>query len=63
LKSGDHVVVSDVVYGGTMRLFREVLDYLGITASFVDSSDAGNVEPLLRLRSATQFFLPSITPS
>jgi len=44
LKSGDHVVVSDVVYGGTMRLFREVLDYLGITASFVDSSDAGNVE-------------------
>jgi cystathionine beta-lyase/cystathionine gamma-synthase len=22
LKSGDHVVISDVVYGGTMRLFR-----------------------------------------
>jgi len=44
LKSGDHVVLSDVVYGGTMRLFREVLDHLGITASFVDSSDARNVE-------------------
>ncbi|MGA2352004.1 MAG: PLP-dependent aspartate aminotransferase family protein [Terracidiphilus sp.] len=44
LKSGDHVVLSDVVYGGTMRLFREVFDHLGITASFVDSSDGNNVE-------------------
>ncbi|MGA2050043.1 MAG: PLP-dependent aspartate aminotransferase family protein [Terracidiphilus sp.] len=44
LKSGDHVVLSDVVYGGTMRLFREVFDHLGITASFVDSSDVNNVE-------------------
>ena len=44
LKAGDHAVISDVVYGGTMRLFREVLDNLGITASFVDTSDAANVE-------------------
>jgi cystathionine beta-lyase/cystathionine gamma-synthase len=44
LKSGDHAVISDVVYGGTMRLFREVLDNLGISASFVDTSDAANVE-------------------
>jgi len=44
LKSGDHAILSDVVYGGTMRLFREVLDNLGITASFVDTSDAANVE-------------------
>ena len=44
LKTGDHAIISDVVYGGTMRLFREVLDHLGITASFVDTSDAANVE-------------------
>ena len=44
LKAGDHAVISDVVYGGTMRLFREVLDNLGITASFVDTSDAANVK-------------------
>ena len=43
LKSGDHAVLSDVVYGGTMRLFREVLDGLGIASSFVDSSDPANV--------------------
>jgi cystathionine beta-lyase/cystathionine gamma-synthase len=44
LKAGDHAVISDVVYGGTTRLFREVLDNLGITASFVDTSDTANVE-------------------
>jgi cystathionine gamma-lyase len=44
LRSGDHVVLSDVVYGGTIRLFREVLDHLGITAAFVDSSDPANVQ-------------------
>ena len=36
VKSGDHVIVSDVVYGGTMRLFREVLNGLGIANSSVD---------------------------
>jgi|CZKL01.1.fsa_nt_gi cystathionine gamma-lyase len=44
LKAGDHAVVSDVVYGGTMRLFHEVLENLGISVSFVDSSEPGNVE-------------------
>ena len=39
VKSGDHVIVSDVVYGGTMRLFREVLNGLGIANSSVDTSD------------------------
>ncbi len=38
LQAGDHVVLSDVVYGGTVRLFRQVLERLGINATFVDSS-------------------------
>jgi cystathionine beta-lyase/cystathionine gamma-synthase len=36
---GDHVVVSDVVYGGTVRLLRGVLARLGIAATFVDATD------------------------
>lgn len=44
LRSGDHAILSDVVYGGTIRLFREVLDHLGVTGSFVDSSNPANVE-------------------
>ena len=39
LKSGDHVVVSDVVYGGTVRLFQQVLENFGVEVSFVDTSD------------------------
>jgi cystathionine beta-lyase/cystathionine gamma-synthase len=48
LKAGDHAVLTDVVYGGTMRLFREVLDHLGIAASFVDTSDPANVEAAIK---------------
>ena len=38
LRSGDHVVVSEVCYGGTVRLLREVLAGLGVSASFVDTT-------------------------
>lgn len=44
LRAGDHAVLSEVIYGGTIRLFREVLDHLGISSSFVDTSDPANVE-------------------
>jgi cystathionine beta-lyase/cystathionine gamma-synthase len=44
LRAGDHVVLSDVVYGGTIRLFNEVLSHFGVSGSFVDSSDPANVE-------------------
>jgi cystathionine beta-lyase/cystathionine gamma-synthase len=40
LKAGEHVVVSDVVYGGTVRLLRQVFADLGVTASFVDPADS-----------------------
>src|ERR1700758_3755944 len=53
LKSGDHVVVSDVVYGGTVRLFQQVLTNFGVDASFVDNSDpkqvAKAIQPNTRL--------------
>ncbi|HEY0723768.1 MAG TPA: PLP-dependent transferase, partial [Pyrinomonadaceae bacterium] len=38
LRSGDHVVVSEAVYGGTVRLFNQVLAQFGVTAEFVDTS-------------------------
>jgi len=43
LKSGDHVVVGDVVYGGTVRLFQQVLANFGVEASFVDTSSPADV--------------------
>ena len=44
LKSGDHVVVSDNVYGGTFRLFDKVLTRSQLTFSFVDTGDLNAVE-------------------
>jgi cystathionine beta-lyase/cystathionine gamma-synthase len=43
MKSGDHVVCSDNVYGGTGRLFDQVLTNYGLTFTYVDSSVAENV--------------------
>lgn len=48
LKSGDHAVLSEVIYGGTVRLFHEVLAGLGMESSFVDTSNLGAVRAALR---------------
>ena len=39
LKTGDHVVCGENVYGGTFRLFDRVLRSFGVTFSFVDTRD------------------------
>src|SRR5256884_8961734 len=44
LKSGDHVVCGNDLYGGTPRLFNQVLAGFGLEFSYVDTSGAGNVE-------------------
>ena len=59
LKSGDHIVASSSLYGGTYNLLNVTLPRLGITATFVDASNPDN------FRKATQentraFFVESI---
>jgi cystathionine beta-lyase/cystathionine gamma-synthase len=44
LKSGDHVVVSNNVYGGTFRLFDKVLSRYQLAFSYVDTADLDAVE-------------------
>jgi cystathionine beta-lyase/cystathionine gamma-synthase len=48
LKSGDHVVCGNDLYGGTPRLFNQVLAGFGLEFSYVDTSDADNVERAIR---------------
>lgn len=49
LRSGDHVIVSDVGYEAVWRLFSELLpERYGIEASFVDVSDHDAVRAALR---------------
>ncbi|HEX3527848.1 MAG TPA: PLP-dependent aspartate aminotransferase family protein [Thermoanaerobaculia bacterium] len=48
LQAGERAVLSDVVYGGTVRLFQQVLAKFGVTADFVDASDLTCLEAALR---------------
>jgi cystathionine gamma-lyase len=49
LQSGDHVITTDDLYGGTQRLFRKVFTAnYGINFSFVDSSNPARVEDAIR---------------
>ncbi|MFJ8066458.1 bifunctional cystathionine gamma-lyase/homocysteine desulfhydrase [Psychrobacillus sp. NPDC096426] len=41
---GDHVILTDDVYGGTYRVMSKVLNRFGIEATFVDTSDLAKVE-------------------
>ena len=42
LKAGDHIVASSSLYGGTFNLLNVTLPRLGITTTFVDSSNPEN---------------------
>jgi cystathionine beta-lyase/cystathionine gamma-synthase len=44
LRSGDHVVVSRNVYGGTYRLFEGLLRQFGLLFTWVDTSDLAAIE-------------------
>ncbi|HLV88039.1 MAG TPA: PLP-dependent aspartate aminotransferase family protein [Candidatus Sulfotelmatobacter sp.] len=48
LRSGDHVVCGNDLYGGTPRLFNQVMSDFGLEFSYVDTTDAGNVERAIR---------------
>ena len=48
LKSGDHVVCGNDLYGGTPRLFNQVMSDFGLEFSYVDTSDAENVQRAIR---------------
>jgi len=48
LNAGDHAIVSDVVYGGTYRLSTKVFSRFGVSFSFVDTSQPGQLRQALR---------------
>lgn len=48
LSSGDHLVVSEEVYGGTYRFITEVLPKFGIDHTFADFTKAENVAKAVR---------------
>lgn len=48
VKSGDHVVTGDDIYGGTYRLFDKVLRQMGVEFSFVNMRDLAAVKAAVK---------------
>ncbi|WP_456452610.1 cystathionine gamma-synthase [Thermococcus sp.] len=48
LKKGDHVVAFDDLYGGTKRLFNQVMERFGIEFTYVDAREPENVRMAIR---------------
>ena len=48
LQQGDHVVLADVVYGGTYRFADQFLRKFGVEVAFVDASDTDAVRGAIR---------------
>jgi O-acetylhomoserine (thiol)-lyase len=59
LKSGDHIVASSSLYGGTYNLLSVTLPRLGITTTFVDASDPANFEKAVQ-ENTRAFFVESL---
>ena len=60
LKNGDHVLVSDNVYGGTFRLFDKVLSHYDLSFTYVDT---GNLDAVDRAFTPSTRMLFVETPS
>ncbi|KAH7721781.1 Protein CTH-2 [Aphelenchoides avenae] len=57
LKTGDHLVSADNIYGGTQSFFREVaIEHHGLEISFVDFSDLENLAKALTTKTKMVWF-------
>ncbi len=63
LRAGDHAVVGEAIYGGTVRLFRQVLSELGITCTFVDAADPDAVRAAVTARTKLVFIESPANPT
>ncbi|NVN98551.1 MAG: PLP-dependent transferase [Geobacteraceae bacterium] len=59
-KSGDHIVVTEDLYGGTYRLFEQIFQQFGLEFSYVDSSDNSLVEAAIKPNTKA-LFIESLT--
>jgi methionine-gamma-lyase len=62
IKAGDHVIADEVIYGSTYDLFVDLAKF-GVDVSFIDTSDAGNVEAAFRTNTKLVFFETPANPT
>jgi cystathionine beta-lyase/cystathionine gamma-synthase len=59
-KSGDHLIVTEDLYGGTCRLFDKIFSQYGLSFSYVDTSDTAAVTAAI-LPSTKAVFVETLT--
>ncbi len=62
LKSGDHVVASDDIYGGTRRLFASIFEKFGIGFTYADTTGAAAVVRAFRKNTRLLFLETPTNP-
>ncbi len=57
---GDHIIVSDDLYGGTYRLFEEIYGKSGLEFTYVDTGKVSEIEGAIK-RNSKAFFIETPT--
>ena len=63
LKTGDHVVAGDDLYGGTYRLFEQVMKHMGIEFTYVDLTKTENFASAIKLNTKMVWIETPTNPS
>ncbi|GAA3753061.1 trans-sulfuration enzyme family protein [Terriglobus aquaticus] len=63
LHAGDHVVLSEVIYGGTARLFHQVLTHFGVEYTFADTASVEATEQAFRPNTRLLFIETPANPT
>lgn len=61
-KQGDHLVVTEDLYGGTYRLLDKIFNNFGLSASYVDTSDLQQVQNAVRENTKAVFIETPTNP-
>jgi len=61
-KKGDHVLLTDDVYGGTFRVMTKVLNKFGIEATFIDTSDISNIKEAIKVNTVALYIETPTNP-
>lgn len=63
LKSGDHIICGDTIYGGTSVLMHQGLPEMGIEVSFVDTTDLDKVRAAIKSTTKIIYFETPTNPT
>lgn len=62
VKSGDHIIATDNVYGGTYRLFELIMKDYGLEFSWIDTSNIDNIKKAIKSNSKILFIETPTNP-